>query len=229
MFLDYTLMKKFLIIFLLPVFLFGEYEYSLQDYNSTSPTYGLNVWNPEYSNFITLHYFSSQGWAGWTSTFGQLSNFQNELRNDYGYENVVIIAVGQSNISGFNSNFTANSNLPLVMDQYPNLPIRGQFSPYGQHKQIVVLDYDGNFIGEITLSFSNISNSEKNYIIDVIESNYQQSVFGDVNDDTIVNVQDIIILVNMILNGETDSAADLNSDGIVNILDVVQVVNIILS
>ena len=55
-------MKRFLIIFLLPVFMFSEeFEYSLQDYNTTSQTYGLNVWNPEYSNFITLHYFSSQG------------------------------------------------------------------------------------------------------------------------------------------------------------------------
>tara|TARA_B100001750_G_C15100739_1_gene395249 strand:+ start:281 stop:457 length:177 start_codon:yes stop_codon:yes gene_type:complete len=36
-------------------------EYSLQDYNSTSPTYGLDVWYPEYTDFITLHYFSSQG------------------------------------------------------------------------------------------------------------------------------------------------------------------------
>tara|TARA_B100001013_G_scaffold91409_1_gene50896 strand:- start:464 stop:631 length:168 start_codon:yes stop_codon:yes gene_type:complete len=55
-------MKKLLIIFLIPVFMFSEeYEYSLQDYNSTSPTYGLDVWNPEYSSFITLHYFSSQG------------------------------------------------------------------------------------------------------------------------------------------------------------------------
>jgi len=38
-----------------------EFEYSLEDYNSTSPTYGLDVWNPEYSGFITMHYFSSQG------------------------------------------------------------------------------------------------------------------------------------------------------------------------
>ena len=54
-------MKKILIILLLPVFIFTEeFEYSLQDYNTTSPTYGLDVWNPEYSNFITLHYFSSQ-------------------------------------------------------------------------------------------------------------------------------------------------------------------------
>ena len=55
-------MKKFLIIFLVPAFIFSqEFEYSLEDYNSTSPTYGLDVWFPEYSDFITLHYFSSQG------------------------------------------------------------------------------------------------------------------------------------------------------------------------
>jgi len=52
-----------------------------------------------------------------------LSNFQEELINDYGYENVVIIAVGQSNISNFNTGFTANSDLPIVMDEYPSLPI----------------------------------------------------------------------------------------------------------
>lgn len=55
-------MKKILLTLIIPVFIFcDEYEYSLQDYNSTSPTYGSNVWNPEYSDYITLHYFSSQG------------------------------------------------------------------------------------------------------------------------------------------------------------------------
>ncbi len=55
-------MKKFLLIFIVPVVLFcDEYQYSLQDYNSTSETYGLDVWEPEYLDFITLHYFSSQG------------------------------------------------------------------------------------------------------------------------------------------------------------------------
>jgi hypothetical protein len=158
-----------------------------------------------------------------------LSIFQEELRDDYGYENVVIIAVGQSNISSFNTGFTANSDLPLVMDQYPNLPIREQFSPYGEHKQIVMLDYDGNFIGEIILSFSGLSDSEKNYMIQVIEENYQQSVPGDVNQDTLINVQDIILIVNMILNSNSDSSGDVNQDGVINILDVVQVVNIILN
>ena len=223
-------MKKFLLILLVPVVMFAdEYGYSLQDYNSTSQTYGLDVWEPEYLDFITLHYFSSQGWAGWTGTFGQLSNFQEELRNDYGFENVVIIAVGQTNISNFNSNFTANSDLPLVMDQYPSLPIREQFSPYGQHKQIVILDYDGNFIGEIILGFSGLSVSNKNYIIQIIEENYEQSILGDVNQDTLINIQDIILIVNMILSSNSDSSGDVNQDGFINVLDVVQVVNIILN
>ena len=58
------LIKKLilLLILLIPIYMFAdEYEYSLMDYNSTSPTYGLNVWEPEYLDYITLHYFSTQG------------------------------------------------------------------------------------------------------------------------------------------------------------------------
>ena len=55
-------MKNLILIFLVPVFIIcQEYDYSLQDYNTTSSTYQMNVWNPEYFDFITLHYFSSQG------------------------------------------------------------------------------------------------------------------------------------------------------------------------
>ena len=205
----------------------SNYDYSLQDYNPTSPTYGLDVWNPEYSDYITLHYFSSQGWAGWTSTFGQLSNFQDELRNEDGYENIVFIAVGESNISSFNNNFCANSNLPLVMDQYPSLPIRAQFAPYGQHKQVVILDYDGNYIGSIYAT--SVNNSFKNYIRGVLEEHYQHSILGDINGDGFVNIQDVILLVNSILSGQTNPLGDINNDGLVNILDVIQVTNIILN
>ena len=160
-------MYKILYISLISL-LFSDYDYSLQDYNPTSPTYGLDVWNPEYSDFMTLHFFSSQGWAGWTSTFGQLSNFQEEIRNDYGFENVVIIAVGQSNTSGFNSNFCSNSDLPLVIDQYPSLPIREQFgeSSFNEfHKSIIILGHDGEYLGQI--SVNSVSASVKNYILGI--------------------------------------------------------------
>tara|TARA_Y100000814_G_scaffold38998_1_gene24628 strand:+ start:256 stop:420 length:165 start_codon:yes stop_codon:yes gene_type:complete len=54
-------MKNLLFIFIATASIFADYEYTLEDYNSTSPTYGMDVWNPEYSNFMTLHFFSSQG------------------------------------------------------------------------------------------------------------------------------------------------------------------------
>ena len=159
-----------------------------------------------------------------------MSNFQNELRSDDGYENVVIIAVGQSNIATFNNSFCSNSDLPLVEDPYPSLPVRAMFNAdgVGYHKQVVILDYDRNIVGQITLN-SGLNNSAKSYIRNIIDANYQQAILGDVNGDAVVNVQDIIVLVNMILNNQNDSVGDLNTDGIVNILDVVQIVNIILS
>ena len=156
-----------------------------------------------------------------------MSNFQEELRNDDGYENVVIIAVGQTNLSSFNNNFCGNSDLPLVMDLYPDTPIREQFSPYGEPHYLVILDYDGNYIGHIDLL--NLGNTEKSYIRSVLEDHYQQSNTGDINGDTLVNIQDVILVINLILNGGFNLAADINLDNNVDVLDVIQLVNIILT
>ncbi len=56
---------------------------------------------------------------------------------------------------------------------------------------------------------------------------------GDVNDDFIVDVLDIVLTVNMILSPGNElecelADADTTSDGIVNILDVIQIINIVL-
>ena len=53
---------------------------------------------------------------------------------------------------------------------------------------------------------------------------------GDVNNDTILNVLDVVIIVNIAL-GELDyiEYTDLDNDNMVNVLDVVQLVNFILS
>ena len=59
-----------------------------------------------------------------------------------------------------------------------------------------------------------------NFIID--------SSIGDINGDSLVNVLDIVLLVNLILSNENNNSADLNSDGIVNVLDIIQLINIIL-
>ena len=55
------------------------------------------------------------------------------------------------------------------------------------------------------------------------------STLGDVNSDGVVNILDVVLLVNIILNGDDNPNADINDDGIINILDIVQLVNIILN
>ena len=51
---------------------------------------------------------------------------------------------------------------------------------------------------------------------------------GDINNDGILNVQDVVILINYILGDIYDPNGDLNSDGILNVQDVVILINIIL-
>ena len=55
------------------------------------------------------------------------------------------------------------------------------------------------------------------------------NVFGDINGDSLVNIQDIILTINLVLNSEYDGSADFNSDDTINILDVITLVNIILN
>ena len=220
-------MKNFLYIIVFPVFVLANYEYSSEDYNETSPTYRSDVWLPSYSSHITLHYFSTQGWAGWTNTFRQLSDFQYELKNDHGYENVVIIAVGKSNLSNFNTNFCANSDLPMIMDEAFDYPIRTQFSPYSDHKELAILGYNGELIGNIQLN-SGLGTAAKNYILGIIEDNYVTSILGDINGDNILNISDLIIIVDFILSDIYDENGDMNQDGGLNIQDITLLLNEIL-
>ena len=67
----------------------------------------------------------------------------------------------------------------------------------------------------------------------IYESDWQPSSDGDINNDGISNILDIVGLVGFVLGTaeftyEQQATADMNIDGIVNILDIVQLVNFIL-
>ena len=64
--------------------------------------------------------------------------------------------------------------------------------------------------------------------VDII-SGLVEILLGDLNQDGILNVIDIIVLVNIILDlEETQSNADLNDDGDINILDVIYLLYLIV-
>ena len=56
---------------------------------------------------------------------------------------------------------------------------------------------------------------------------------GDLNQDGLINVQDIILSINIILGAPPSSdelcSGDINEDGVIDILDIVLLINLILS
>jgi len=52
---------------------------------------------------------------------------------------------------------------------------------------------------------------------------------GDINCDNNLDIIDAVLMVNLVLEGEYESAGDLNEDGALDILDIIQLVNIILN
>ena len=67
----------------------------------------------------------------------------------------------------------------------------------------------------------------KELIYDVTLSSQQNN--GDINQDGLINILDVVVLVNIVLDTSLNSEyADLNNDGEINVIDVVILVNQIL-
>ena len=94
-----------------------------------------------------------------------------------------------------------------------------------------IINLDSQFNGEhillLTSGYTENDLNFENIIISFeIDTNNNE---GDINDDQIINVLDIILLVDFILSNEYEVIADLNNDGFLNVIDIVVLVNIILN
>ena len=94
--------------------------------------------------------------------------------------------------------------------------------------------------GDIEFNLNIISNSDltgyiqnEQTLLFSISISEEVTLLGDVNQDEIINILDIVQLVNIILgNVPSDAeinAGDLNDDEIINVLDIILIVNIILN
>ena len=81
-------------------------------------------------------------------------------------------------------------------------------------------------VGDSVSDFSGSLCPDGNQTISL--NDYNSNVEGDVNEDGLINVLDVVELVNCILEN-CSSSVDINGDGILNIIDIVQLVNMILS
>ena len=133
--------------------------------------------------------------------------------------------------------FTLNITLPYV---YGSSKISNRMTELNIDHILVLEEGEGHeYYGALNGNF-NLGGGPNEYWDSILSSsynflyNYLESSIGDINNDGLLNVQDIVFLVNFILgnqnpNQQEFSAADMNYDGILNILDVILMVEHITS
>ena len=63
---------------------------------------------------------------------------------------------------------------------------------------------------------------------DEVGGQNEQQLLGDINNDGIIDITDLVTLINNVLAEEYLETADINQDGIIDILDIVLLMNTIL-
>lgn len=215
-------------------------DYSLEDVNTTSPTYGEFVGPTYFQNndfsdenkLVSINYFGWETWNGWRQIFAQLCDLNNT--NTWNTEEVVLIGIGRGlggdaaldgtiNLEGVNS--------PFVQDLSGQIWIDFLGSENAPRKQVVILDQSLNPRYQFEYGGDEINQSELNELLNSIQSliDESNSILGDLNNDQLINVQDLILLVNIALgDSEFNQLGDINNDAGINILDVVLLLNQIL-
>jgi hypothetical protein len=139
-----------------------------------------------------------------------------------------------------NSDFTASANdadgdVTTVFFSLTgaSLPATDEMTVFSTLEYELTADLDDD--GIVTLMFMDVvcaSAAGTSLISEGVDgslSSGNSSMPGDVNGDDTVNVQDIILLINLILDGAYTNVADINEDGNLNVQDIVLIVNMILN
>ena len=130
---------------------------------------------------------------------------------------------------------------------WSNLVTTNQSNNDWQFQQFLINDYIQELTNQIQFRFiaqdvfNNGDQGSGGSLVEAALDDFSIDVFlndecfqGDLNEDNLINVQDIVLLVNVVLGGiELDDLIlciiDLNEDGNVDVLDIVLLVNLILS
>ena len=153
-----------------------------------------------------------------------------------------VIVIGISNTSNTNiiNNFVNENSLsfPILYDPgspggvqggntYDDYYMPNDGSPYPR-------DFIVDQFGILQYANNEIDTEWMLYVInELLGENCNDWINGDINNDSVINILDIVSIVNIILEIYNPDecqqlSSDLNSDSIVNILDIILIVNIIL-
>ena len=151
--------------------------------------------------------------------------------------------IGMQNSNGdsglmmaYNSSYAENNLTTLIskaphwvgLNNIDNLSVSGDIIE-GYSESLSLILENNQLQNEIYTAYLNISSNASESISLPIELlNIGGGLVGDINNDSVINVSDIVVAVNLVLSSEYNYYADLNSDGSVNVSDIVILVNLIL-
>ena len=141
-------MKNLLFIFYFSSVI-AQYNYTLQDINPNSSTYGEIITPSIFNNQITLHYFGHQDWDACTARVGQLNDLYQDLL-DNEIVNVRIVAIGKGgSYENSNSNWINNTSMPILID-----PVSYEvWESWGAgQRDLYFLDSGGNYINDFNIT-----------------------------------------------------------------------------
>ena len=143
--------------------------------------------------------------------WGEGINVQGSIETDNPYITIINSTVNYGNINPGDAMITE----PYILEFDMNIPI-------------------GNF--DLNLNIISNENGHVKYNNDIILNyNIEEPLidYGDLNQDLMISILDIILLINIVLGNSSASsyelmAGDINQDNILNILDIIGLVNLIL-
>ena len=158
---------------------------------------------------------------------------------DFNQFGVLFLGVSNTNNQNITSNFVEENSItyPILFDPGSPGGVQG-----GDTYDLYYMPNDGSpyprdFIidqnGIIAYANNEIDTSWMIYVLNELLE-YVDGMLGDINEDEMINILDVVNLLNIILSVSSPTpyefwASDLNQDNYINVLDVVILVNLILS
>ena len=158
---------------------------------------------------------------------------------NFDHNNVIVVGISNTNNQNIINNFVSENSLtfPILFDPGSSGGVQG-----GNTYDLYYMPNDGSpyprdFVidqeGIIAYANNEIDTAWMLSVInDLLIAN--NGIQGDINQDSIINILDVVLLINFILSSESPSdneflSSDMNADNIINILDAVLIINIILN